>query len=56
MARRLDAGTVWVNCHSVLAAEMPHGGTRASGFGTDLSLHSMEEYTRVRHVMTRFDP
>jgi len=55
MARRLDAGTVWVNCHSVLAAEMPHGGTRASGFGTDLSLHSMEEYTRVKHVMTRFD-
>jgi len=56
MARRLHAGTVWVNCHSVLAAEMPHGGTGASGFGTDLSLYSMEEYTRVRHVMTRFDP
>jgi len=55
MARRLDAGTVWVNCHSVLAAEMPHGGTRASGFGTDLSLHSMEDYTRLKHVMTRFD-
>jgi len=55
MARRLDAGTVWVNCHSVLAAEMPHGGTRASGFGTDLSLQSMEDYTRLKHVMTRFD-
>ncbi|MGI8778402.1 MAG: aminobutyraldehyde dehydrogenase [Acidimicrobiales bacterium] len=55
MARRLDAGTVWVNCHSVLAAEMPHGGTRASGFGTDLSIHSMEDYTRLKHVMTRFD-
>ncbi len=55
MARRLDAGTVWVNCHSVLAAEMPHGGSRASGFGTDLSLQSMEDYTRVKHVMTRFD-
>jgi len=55
MARRLDAGTVWMNCHSVLATEMPHGGTRSSGFGTDLSLSSMEEYTRVKHVMTRLD-
>jgi len=54
VARRLEAGTVWVNCHSVLAAEMPHGGTRASGFGTDLSVHSLEDYTRVKHVMTRF--
>ncbi|MGI9034216.1 MAG: aminobutyraldehyde dehydrogenase [Acidimicrobiales bacterium] len=52
MARRLDAGTVWVNCHSVLAAEMPHGGTRASGFGSDLSLYSLEDYTRMKHVMT----
>ncbi len=56
MARRLDAGTVWINCHSVLATEMPHGGTRASGFGTDLSAYSMEEYTRVKHVMARFAP
>jgi len=54
MARRLDAGAVWINCHSVLATEMPHGGSRASGFGTDLSLYSMEEYTRMKHVMTRF--
>ncbi len=54
MARRLDAGAVWINCHSVLAAEMPHGGTRGSGFGTDLSAYSMEEYTRVKHVMARF--
>lgn len=52
MARRLDAGTVWINCHSVLATEMPHGGTRASGFGTDLSLYSLEDYTRMKHVMT----
>ncbi len=55
VARRLDAGTVWINCHSVLAAEMPHGGTRGSGFGTDLSAYSMEEYTRMKHVMARFD-
>jgi len=56
IARRLDAGTVWINCHSVLATEMPHGGTRGSGFGTDLSAYSMEEYTRVKHVMARFAP
>lgn len=55
MTKRLDAGTVWVNCHSVLTPEMPHGGARGSGFGTDLSLASMEEYTRMKHVMTRFD-
>jgi len=55
MARRLDAGTVWINCHSVLATEMPHGGSRASGFGSDLSLYSLEDYTRMKHVMTRLD-
>jgi betaine-aldehyde dehydrogenase len=56
MARRLDAGVVWINCHSVLACEMPHGGSRASGFGTDLSTYSLEDYTRMKHVLTRFDP
>ena len=56
MARRLDAGTVWINCHSVLAAEMPHGGSRASGFGSDLSLYSLEDYTRMKHVMSWLGP
>lgn len=52
LARKLDHGTVWVNCHSVLASEMPHGGVRDSGHGTDLSAHALTDYTRLKHVMT----
>jgi betaine-aldehyde dehydrogenase len=55
MARRLDAGDVWINCHSVMASEMPHGGSGQSGFGTDLSVRSMEEHTRLKHVVTRLE-
>ena len=55
VARRLDAGDVWINCHSVLATEMPHGGSGHSGFGSDLSLESMQEHTRLKHVVTRLD-
>ncbi|WP_329790018.1 aminobutyraldehyde dehydrogenase [Lentzea sp. DG1S-22] len=49
---RLDFGVVWVNTHGLIAAEMPHGGFGASGYGKDLSLHGLEDYTRVKHVMT----
>jgi betaine-aldehyde dehydrogenase len=49
----LDFGTVWVNAHIPLAAEMPHGGFKKSGHGKDLSLYGLEDYTRVKHVMTR---
>ena len=50
-ARKLDFGTVWVNEHLFpLASEMPHGGFKESGYGKDMSLYSMEEYTRVKHV------
>ena len=52
MARRLDTGCVWINCHIPLVAEMPHGGVKHSGYGKDLSAYSMEEYTRVKHVMS----
>jgi betaine-aldehyde dehydrogenase len=48
----IDAGCVWVNCHIPLAAEMPHGGFKQSGYGKDLSLYSLEDYTRVKHVMS----
>jgi betaine-aldehyde dehydrogenase len=47
----LDFGTVWVNTHIPLVAEMPHGGFKDSGHGKDLSMYSFEEYTRVKHVM-----
>jgi betaine-aldehyde dehydrogenase len=48
----IDAGCVWVNCHIPLIAEMPHGGFKQSGHGKDLSLYSLEDYTRVKHVMS----
>lgn len=44
-------GTVWVNDHTVLPSEMPHGGVRRSGYGKDLSVYGLEDYTFVRHVM-----
>ena len=52
MSRRLDFGCVWVNCHIPLVAEMPHGGYKHSGYGKDLSLYGMEDYTRIKHVMS----
>lgn len=51
LTRELDFGCVWVNTHVLLVAEMPHGGFKDSGYGKDLSLYSVEEYTRVKHVM-----
>ncbi len=48
----LDFGTVWINTHIPLVAEMPHGGFKHSGYGKDLSLYGLEDHTRVKHVMT----
>jgi len=54
VAGRLDFGTVWVNEHLFpLTAEMPHGGFKESGYGKDMSLYSMEEYTRIKHVCVK---
>jgi betaine-aldehyde dehydrogenase len=52
VSRRLDFGCVWINCHIPLVAEMPHGGFKHSGYGKDLSLYGLEDYTRVKHVMS----
>ncbi len=53
-AKRLDFGTVWINEHLFpLASEMPHGGFKQSGYGKDMSLYSMEEYTRIKHVAVK---
>jgi betaine-aldehyde dehydrogenase len=52
MSRALDFGCVWVNCHIPLVAEMPHGGFKHSGYGKDLSMYGLEDYTRVKHVMS----
>jgi betaine-aldehyde dehydrogenase len=52
MAKRLDFGCVWINCHIPLVAEMPHGGFKRSGYGKDLSKYGFEDYTRLKHVMS----
>ncbi|RAN95253.1 Betaine-aldehyde dehydrogenase [Micromonospora saelicesensis] len=51
MTRRLDFGCVWVNTHIPFVSEMPHGGFKHSGHGKDLSVYSLEDYTRIKHVM-----
>ncbi|HET9602142.1 MAG TPA: gamma-aminobutyraldehyde dehydrogenase [Acidimicrobiales bacterium] len=55
MARRLDFGCVWINTHIPLVAEMPHGGFKRSGYGKDLSMYALEDYTRIKHVMSSLD-
>ncbi|MFC9993696.1 aminobutyraldehyde dehydrogenase [Nocardia sp. NPDC127526] len=51
----LDFGAVWVNAHIPLVAEMPHGGFKRSGYGKDLSAYGVEDYTRIKHVMSAHD-
>jgi aldehyde dehydrogenase (NAD+) len=55
LARDLDFGAVWINTHILLTAEMPHGGFKQSGYGKDLSMYSVEDYTRIKHVMSNLD-
>ena len=54
-ARQLRFGTVWINDHLPIVSEMPHGGFKASGYGKDMSMYSLEDYTNVKHVMARLD-
>ena len=51
-SKGLNFGCVWINTHIPLAAEMPHGGFRHSGYGKDLSQYGFEDYTRIKHVMS----
>jgi betaine-aldehyde dehydrogenase len=55
MARRLDFGCVWINTHIPIVAEMPHGGFKRSGHGKDLSVYGLEDYTRIKHVMSNIE-
>jgi aminobutyraldehyde dehydrogenase len=50
-AARLRYGCTWVNCHFMLTNEMPHGGMKQSGYGKDLSMYALEDYTVARHIM-----
>jgi 1-pyrroline dehydrogenase len=51
--RDLDFGTVWVNDHLPFMSEMPHGGFKESGYGKDMSIYAVEEYTRIKHAMVK---
>jgi aminobutyraldehyde dehydrogenase len=53
VASQLQYGTTWVNTHFMLVSEMPHGGLKRSGYGKDLSMYALEDYTTVRHVMVK---
>ena len=55
MSKRLNFGCVWINTHIPLVAEMPHGGFKHSGYGKDLSMYGLEDYTRVKHVMASIE-
>lgn len=52
MSRKLDFGVVWINTHIPFVSEMPHGGFKHSGYGKDLSMYGLEDYTRIKHVMS----
>jgi betaine-aldehyde dehydrogenase len=55
MAKGLDFGCVWINTHIPIVAEMPHGGFKHSGYGKDLSMYGLEDYTRIKHVMSNIE-
>jgi betaine-aldehyde dehydrogenase len=52
VSARLDFGSVWINCHLINPAEMPNAGFKHSGYGNDLSVYSLDSYTRLKHVMS----
>jgi 1-pyrroline dehydrogenase len=54
-SRKLEFGTVWINDHIPLVSEMPHGGFKQSGYGKDLSMYSLDDYTQIKHVMAKLD-
>jgi betaine-aldehyde dehydrogenase len=55
VSRALQFGVVWINDHMSQVSEMPHGGIKDSGYGKDLSMYAVEEYTTVKHVMAAWE-
>ncbi len=53
LARRLKAGTVWINCFNVFDAALPFGGYKESGWGREMGLAAVELYTEIKAVTTR---
>jgi aminobutyraldehyde dehydrogenase len=54
-AARLRYGCTWINTHFMLTNEMPHGGVKQSGYGKDMSVYALEDYTEIKHVMVNLD-
>ena len=52
-SRQLKFGTVWINDHGAVTAEMPWGGFKQSGYGKERSIYSLEDYTQIKHVMIK---
>ncbi len=55
VARALEFGCVWINDHITIVSEMPHGGYKQSGYGKDLSVYALEDYTNIKHVMVNLE-
>jgi betaine-aldehyde dehydrogenase len=55
VANALRFGVVWVNDHITFCSEMPHGGLKETGYGRDLSMYALEDYTEIKHVMVNLD-
>ncbi|MFD1707173.1 gamma-aminobutyraldehyde dehydrogenase [Siminovitchia sediminis] len=55
MTKQLEFGAVWTNTHLTIVSEMPHGGSKLSGYGNDQSIYSLEEYTNIKHAMVKFN-
>ncbi|HFZ8993408.1 TPA: aminobutyraldehyde dehydrogenase [Citrobacter freundii] len=53
LSARLQYGCTWVNTHFMLVSEMPHGGQKQSGYGKDMSIFGLEDYTVIRHIMVK---
>lgn len=53
VAKQLQYGCTWINTHFMLANEMPHGGLKSSGYGKDMSMYALEDYSVARHVMVK---
>ena len=54
LAKQLQYGCTWINTHFMLVNEMPHGGLKSSGYGKDMSMHALEDYTVARHIIAKF--
>ena len=53
VAKQLQYGCTWINSHFMLVNEMPHGGLKSSGYGKDMSMYALEDYSVARHVMIK---